>query len=115
MEPCEVEVSCPDAESARAVARAAVEAGLAACGWVIPGVEAVYRWQGAVEAAPEVVLRLKTRADLFPPLCDLIRARHPYDLPAIVALPVLALGPGVSAWWEKETGAPVADAPARGC
>jgi periplasmic divalent cation tolerance protein len=106
MDPIEIEMTCPDAGTARAIARAAVEARLAACGWVIPGVEAVYRWQGAVDHAPEVLLRLKSRADLFDPLCALIRARHPYDLPAIVALPVVALGPGVADWWRAETGPP---------
>ena len=106
MEPLEVEVTCPDAECARALAEAAVAARLAACGWVIPGVLAVYRWQGAVEAAPEVLLRLKSRVDLFDALCDLIRAGHPYDLPAIVAVPVARLGPGVAGWWQAGTRAP---------
>lgn len=106
MEPIEIEVTCPDAATAQALAQAAVEARLAACGWVIPGVTAVYHWQGAVESAPEVLLRLKSRADLFDPLCALIRAGHPYDLPAIVALPVAGLGPGVAEWWRAETGPP---------
>lgn len=103
MEPVEVEVTCPDAACAQRLAEAAVAVRLAACGWVIPGVLAVYRWQGAVETAPEVLLRLKSRADLFDGLCALIRAGHPYDLPAIVAVPVARLGPGVAAWWEAET------------
>jgi periplasmic divalent cation tolerance protein len=103
MEPVEVEVTCPDAACAHRLAEAVVAARLAACGWVIPGVQAVYRWQGAVETTPEVLLRLKSRADLFEPLCALIRAHHPYDLPAIVAVPVARLGPGVAAWWETET------------
>jgi periplasmic divalent cation tolerance protein len=112
MEPLEIEVTCPDEAVADAIARAAVAARLAACVWVIPGVTAVYRWQGAVETAPEVLLRLKSRADLFDRLCALIRAQHPYELPAIVALPVAALGPGVGAWWQAETGEPPPGPPA---
>ncbi len=106
MEAIEVEVTCPDAGTARAIARAAVEARLAVCGWVIPGVEAVYRWEGAVETGDEVVLRLKTRKDRFEALCRLITSLHPYELPAIVALPVAASGPGVAAWWADGTDAP---------
>ena len=102
MEPLEVEVTCPDAACAQGLAEAAVAARLAACAWVVPGVLSVYRWRGAVETAPEVLLRLKSRADLFEPLCALIRAGHPYDLPAIVAVPVARLGPGVADWWEGE-------------
>jgi periplasmic divalent cation tolerance protein len=94
----EVEVNCPDLDCARAIARAAVEAGLAACANVIAGVESVYLWQGRVESDPEVTLRLKSRMAVFDRLCALIVSLHPYDLPAIVALPVLASNPGYADW-----------------
>ena len=99
----EVEVNCPDLEVARAIGRAAVEAGLAACANVIAGVESVYLWQGQVESEPEVALRLKSRMAVFDRLCALIGRMHPYDLPAIVALPVLAAGPGYTGWLEDGT------------
>ncbi len=99
----EVEVNCPDVETARAIGRAAVEAGLAACGNVIAGVESVYLWQGRVESDPEVTLRLKSRAGVFDRLCALIGRMHPYELPAIVALPVLAANPGYADWLESGT------------
>jgi len=99
----EVEVNCPDVDTARAIGRATVEAGLAACANVIAGVESVYLWQGKVESDPEVALRLKTRLAVFDRLCDLITRLHPYELPAIVALPVLVAGPGYAEWLEEGT------------
>jgi len=98
----EVEVACPDADTARTIAQAAVHSRLAACAMVVPGVASVYRWQGEVVHEVEALLRLKSSPDLFPALCALIRARHPYDLPAITALPAAALGPGVAGWLSAE-------------
>lgn len=100
----EVEVNCPDAETARHIARAAVEAALAACANILPGVESIYLWQGRIETEPEVALRLKSRAERFDALCTLITRLHPYDLPAIVALPVLAANPGYGEWLREGTG-----------
>lgn len=99
----EVEVNCPDLETARAIGRAAVEAGLAACANVIAGVESVYLWQGRVESDPEVTLRLKTRLAIFDRLSALIGRMHPYDLPAIVALPVVAANAGYTDWLNAGT------------
>lgn len=99
----EVEVNCPDVETARAIGRAAVEEGLAACANVVAGVESVYLWQGRVESDPEVALRLKSRMAVFDRLCTLIGRLHPYDLPAIVALPVLAANAGYADWLEEGT------------
>lgn len=107
-EPLEVEVNCPDRGSAMEIARACVDARLAACATVSAAVESVYHWKGAIESAPEVTLRLKSRSALFDALTALIVRHHPYDLPAIVALPVAATGPGTLDWLRAETGAPAA-------
>ena len=53
-----------------------------------PGVRSIYRWQGAVEEAAEVLLVVKTRADRARRLAARVRALHPYELPEVVALPV---------------------------
>ncbi|MCC5988377.1 MAG: divalent-cation tolerance protein CutA [Pararhodobacter sp.] len=100
----EVEVNCPDAEVARRIARDAVQNGLAACANILPGVESIYLWQGRIEAEPEVALRLKSRRTCFDALCALITRLHPYDLPAIIALPVLAANPGYGEWLHEGTG-----------
>ncbi|HRF84758.1 MAG TPA: divalent-cation tolerance protein CutA, partial [Pseudoxanthomonas sp.] len=76
--------SCPDADTARRLATALVEARLAACASVLPPMRSVYRWQGTVEQAEEVLLLAKTTADLVPALTERLRTLHPYELPEIV-------------------------------
>jgi periplasmic divalent cation tolerance protein len=65
-----------------------VEEQLVACGNLIPGVRSIYRWQGAVEDAPEVLCVLKTAASRLPTLVDRLQQLHPYDVPEILVLPV---------------------------
>lgn len=99
----EVEVTCPDVAIARHLARAVLEAGLVACANILPGVESFYHWQGRIESDGEVLLRLKARLGAFDALAALITRLHPYDLPAIVALPVIASGPGYETWLRDST------------
>lgn len=77
-----VRVACPDMDTAKSIARAAVKARLAACA-NISSIESVYRWQDAVEEDPEVLVELKTVRGRAPALAALIRDIHSYDLPAI--------------------------------
>lgn len=78
----------PDDASARAAGRACVEAGLAACVNVLAPMTSIYRWQGAVEHASETPMLVKTTATRAPAVREFLLARHPYDTPAIVALPL---------------------------
>ena len=90
------------ADEARTMARAMVERRLAACAQ-ITAIESVYRWQGQVEHEPEFRLLLKTRAECYAELEAAIRAMHPYELPAIHALPTaMAYGP-YAEWVEAST------------
>jgi len=82
--------AAPTAEVAAELARALVEARLAACGNVLPGLRSIYRWQGHVEDQPEVLLLLKTTRERFPALRDELLKRHPYQVPEVLALPVEA-------------------------
>ncbi|HUP20406.1 MAG TPA: divalent-cation tolerance protein CutA [Gemmatimonadota bacterium] len=82
--------TCPDAETARRLARTLVEERLAACGNVVPGLVSIYRWQGTVESAEECLLILKTRDDRVPALASRLDEIHPYDVPEMLALPVAA-------------------------
>ena len=78
----------PDAETAEAVARTAVEQRLAACANRFAPMRSIYRWEGKVEETDEIPMTFKTTAAAVPALKALILQRHPYDLPAILALPV---------------------------
>lgn len=93
----------PDRASARSLARAIVDAKLAACVNILPGVESVYRWQGAVEQADEVTLLVKTTRRLYAQLQQAIIAAHPYDLPEVIALPVADGLPAYLHWVAAET------------
>ncbi len=79
-------VTAPDRKTARALARAALAARLAACVNLLPGIESHYWWQGKVESSSEVLLLLKTTRPKLVALKQLILARHPYDTPEFVAL-----------------------------
>jgi periplasmic divalent cation tolerance protein len=98
----------PDAETARAAGEAAVDQGLAACANVHAPMSSIYRWKGAVERADETPMTLKTTAQRAGALRDLIAARHPYELPCILALPVnaAASNPAFLAWIAAETSPP---------
>jgi periplasmic divalent cation tolerance protein len=79
----------PDRAQAVKLAEALVERRLAACVNVLADCASVYRWQGALEHATEVPVLIKTRAALYGELEAAIRAAHPYELPEIVAVPVV--------------------------
>jgi periplasmic divalent cation tolerance protein len=80
--------NCPDEESANAIALALVEERLAACVNILPRVQSIYRWEGAVESATEIPLLIKATAANYSALETAIRDRHPYTVPEIIALPV---------------------------
>ena len=90
--------SCPDPDTAQRLATALVEARLAACVSVLPQMRSVYRWQGAVEQADEVLLLAKTTGERLPVLVEQLRARHPYELPEIVAVEAGAGLPAYLDW-----------------
>ena len=98
-----VYVTVADRRAALALGRACVEARLAACANVTDGMRSVYRWQGKIEEADEAVLILKTRRGRLEALCAAILARHDYDCPCVVALPIIGGNPDFLAWILAET------------
>jgi periplasmic divalent cation tolerance protein len=92
-------------DEARAVCRHLVEERLAACANLVPTVESIYRWQGAVETATETMAILKTTADGFAKLEARLRELHSYEVPEIVALPVQGGSEAYLRWVEENVGA----------
>ena len=92
-----------DVASAQKLARTLVEQRLAACVNMLPAVQSIYRWNGAVEEAAEVTLLIKTTAARYAALEQAIQALHPYELPEVIAVPVSAGLPAYLGWIEQET------------
>jgi periplasmic divalent cation tolerance protein len=106
METLLVLTNLPDAYSAHALAGALVEARLAACVNILAPCRSVYRWQGKTENAEEVPVLIKTTVARYAELEAAIRARHPYELPEIIAVPIDRGLPEYLAWVATETTPP---------
>lgn len=96
-------VTAPDAKTAAKLARGLVEARLAACVNVVPGVVSHYRWEGKLRRDRELLLVIKTRAPLVSALKRFVKANHPAKVPEIVSLPILEGSRDYLAWLSRET------------
>lgn len=76
----------PDAETARHIAKEIISENLAACVNLVPEVESIYRWEGKIEQASEVLAIFKVAADGFENLEKVLLEKHPYDTPEIIAI-----------------------------
>lgn len=93
----------PSLVEAEAAGRALVERRLAACVNILPGMISHYRWEGAVMRGQEVVMLIKTRADLAEPVRGAVRETHSYAVPAIMVLPVESLDQTYFDWILEST------------
>jgi periplasmic divalent cation tolerance protein len=90
------------AKDARKLAGLLIAERLAACVQVIGPIASTYRWKGRVETAREWLCLAKTRRDLCPRIMAAIREAHPYEVPEILALPVIAGDPAYLRWLNRE-------------
>ncbi len=98
-------VTCKTSAEARRIGRAMVASRRAACANILPGkIESIYRWKGKVERARETLLLLKTTRRGWPKLRDGIRRLHSYDVPEIVAMPIVAGLAEYLAWIGENVG-----------
>ena len=81
--------NCGSADEASRIARHLVETELAACVNILPAVQSVYRWKGAVEEATEWTLLIKTRRGLFDAVRQAVRSLHSYEVPELIAIPIV--------------------------
>jgi periplasmic divalent cation tolerance protein len=95
--------SLPSDFDAAGLAEALVTARVAACVTILTSVQSVYSWKGVVERAQEQQLIMKTARDRVPALWDLLSARHPYDVPEFVVLPIVDGSPSYLDWLRAET------------
>ena len=97
----------PDRDAALKLARALVQRRLAACVNVLGGCASVYRWNGELEEAAEVPVLVKTRAARYAELETAIRELHPYELPEVIAVPIVRGLPEYLDWVAEETAIPI--------
>ena len=93
-------------EKARELAAGAVRERAAACAQISAPVTSVYRWEGAVQNDPEWQVLFKTSSARYDALEAYLHRTHDYDVPEIIATPVVRGGEGYLAWVEEETAAP---------
>lgn len=93
----------PDAQ---AIATAVVAKRLAACAQVIGPITSTYWWQGQIETAEEWLCVVKSRQDLYEPLEQAIREIHPYEVPEILAVPVVQGSQDYLEWMDHELAQP---------
>lgn len=77
-------------EEAHKIAKLLVKKKKAACVNILPGVDSLFWWKGKMDSARESLLLVKTRASLFPEIVNLVREIHSYEIPEIIALPIIA-------------------------
>ncbi len=100
----QVVTTLPNRDDAQRIASALVERRLAACAQVTCGpIRSTYRWKGKVESAAEWQCVIKTRRELFAAVEAAIRGMHPYEVPEILAIPVLEGRADYLAWVRDET------------
>jgi periplasmic divalent cation tolerance protein len=90
-------------QAARALAARAIDAKLGACAQVVGPITSVFRWEGEVQTEQEWRVEIKTTADRVPALTEHIKATHSYDVPEIIATPIIGGSPEYLSWLVEAT------------
>ena len=98
---CVVLCTVPDPGTGERLAGSLVEARVAACVNILPGLTSVFRWQGETQKDAEALLIIKTRRDRFEALCKVLQEQHPYELPEIIAVPLSDGLPAYLRWIDQ--------------
>lgn len=100
---CEVIITAADPDWLADYTRRLVEDRLAACGHNLRSIRSIYRWEGDVQEEPEARVALHTRTSLVPAIVDRTSADHPYDVPCVIALPIVGGNPEYLDWIREST------------
>jgi periplasmic divalent cation tolerance protein len=94
-------ITAPGLAEARNLAKLILEQHLAACVNLVPGVESHYWWKEKLETGVEILLVVKSSAERFEQLCELVALHHSYECPELVALKPEEIAPIYREWWKK--------------
>ncbi|MBM4430099.1 MAG: divalent-cation tolerance protein CutA [Chloroflexi bacterium] len=97
-------VTAGSAEEGEKIARALVDERLVACVNMLSPIRSVYRWQGQVQEDHEVLLIAKTRSTSFEQLATRVKQLHSYQVPEIIAVPIVAGAQDYMHWIDEQTG-----------
>jgi len=96
-------ITVPSYEVGEQIAMELIESNLAACVNILPGISSHYRWQGEIERDDKLMLVAKTRSLLFDQLAAAVKRIHPYEVPEVIALPIVLGSQEYLAWINEET------------
>lgn len=96
----EIQWTCNSMKEARDISSILIKKKLVACVNILPDIESIYLWKGQIEKDQEVKVLLKTRKDLFDKIKQIIEVETSYDIPAILAVPILHGNPSYLQWME---------------
>jgi periplasmic divalent cation tolerance protein len=94
--------TCASAQEAELIARRLLDKRLAACVNILPGVRSFYRWKGAIEDDKEILLVIKSSRALFAELRAEIEKLHSYEVPEVIAIPLVDGSERYLAWLDRE-------------
>jgi len=98
-------ITTPDEQVAENLSRVLVETKTAACVNIIPRVNSIFHWDGAISEEKETLLIVKTHSSYFEDkLIPLVQEHHPYQVPEIIALPIIEGSKAYLEWMKEETG-----------
>ena len=96
-------ITAPGEDEAARIACSLVEARLAACANIVRNVRSIYTWQGTIQDDSEVLMIVKTRKSLFRAVSGKVKELHSYEVPEIIALPIIDGWPDYLHWLNEST------------
>ena len=104
MEYVVVFITAATANEAQSIANILISRRKAACVNIVPQVHSMFWWQGKIDYADEALLIVKTKSPLLEELIELVKRNHSYDVPEIIALPIIGGNRDYLQWLDDETG-----------
>jgi periplasmic divalent cation tolerance protein len=96
-------VTCGNSAEAEAIANCLLEEKLVACVNIAGRIRSLYHWQGAIARESESLLLMKTRAERFDALSRRVKELHSYEVPEVIAMPIMVGNPDYLAWINEST------------
>lgn len=96
-------ITVPSREVGQQIADTLLENRLVACANIVPQITSIYHWQGTINQDDELLLIAKTKATLFDTLATTVKNHHPYDVPEVIAMPIVSGSTEYLTWIDTET------------